>query len=171
MLQESLAENQRIPDNLQDGFFRTDFDGNFLMLNPRMAQMYEYDNTSEMLTIKTTVMYARQEDRADLLKKLWTEEHVTNYNCKARRKDQTEFWILMHVQYLRNDKDEIIGTEGLIRDITERIKLEQEVLMQHESLIEANRVLVKRVEQSISAISKVVELRDVYTVGHQKRVK
>jgi PAS domain S-box-containing protein len=171
VLQESLAENRRILDNLQDGFFRADLDGNFLMLNPRMEQMYGYDNVEEMLAVNARCMYAQQEDRVELFKKLQSDERVTNHNFKAIRKDQTEFWISMHVQYLRNDEGDIIGTEGLIRDITERRKLEQEVLKQHKDLVASNLVLKKRLEQSINAISKVVELRDVYTSGHQKRVK
>jgi len=77
----------------------------------------------------------------------------------------------MHVQYLKDDAGEIIGTEGLIRDITERRKMEQEIELQHESLIHSNEVLKKRLEQSINAISMIGELRDVYTAGHQKRVR
>jgi len=77
----------------------------------------------------------------------------------------------MHVQYLKNDAGEIVGTEGLIRDISERRKMEQEIELQHESLIHSNEVLKKRLEQSINAISMIGELRDVYTAGHQKRVR
>lgn len=171
VLQESLAEKQRILDNLQDGFFRGDLEGNFSMLNPRMAQMYGYDSVAEMIAVNANHLYAEQKDRTDLLKKLQAEGEVRNYICKSRRKDQSEFWVSMHIQYLRNDKGDIIGAEGLVRDITERVLLEQEVLKQHESLVISNQVLEKRLEQSINAISKVVELRDVYTAGHQKRVK
>ena len=171
VLQASLAENRRILDNLQDGFFRAELDGKFLMLNPRMAQMYGYDNVADMLSINAKRMYAQPEDRAELFSKLVEDGYVTSHSCKGKRKDQTEFWVSMHVQYLRNDDGEIIGTEGLTRDITGRRKMEEEIEKQHQSLIASNEVLKKRLEQSINAISKVVELRDVYTAGHQKRVK
>ena len=171
VLQDSLAENQRILDNLQDGFFRADLDGNFIMVNPRMAQMYGFDSVSEMLAIKTKDIYAQQEYREDLIKKLRKDGRVTNQNGKARRKDQTEFWVSMHVQYLRNDKGEIIGYEGLVRDITQHKMLEEEVFKQQESLMEANRVLENRVKQSMNSISKVVELGDVYTAVHENKVK
>jgi PAS domain S-box-containing protein len=171
VLHESLAENQRILDNLQDGFFRADLEGKFLILNPRMAQMFGYDSVAEMLTTTTRDLYEHQEDRMELLNKLQSVGRVTNRNRKARRKDQTEFWISMHVQNLRNDEGDIIGSEGLVRDITEHRRLEEEVLKQHEDLVASNLVLEKRLEQSINAISKVVELRDVYTAGHQRRVK
>ena len=171
VLQESLAENRRILDNLQDGFFREDLEGNFIMLNARMAQMYGYDDVADMLAIKSEHMYAQMDDREELIDKLRYDGRVNSHNCKARRKDQSEFWVSMHVQYLRNDEGGIIGTEGLIRDISARRELEQEVLNQHESLLASNQVLKTRLEQSINAISKVVELRDVYTAGHQKRVR
>ena len=171
VLQESLAENRRILDNLQDGFFRADLEGNFIMLNPRMAQMYGYKDVEDMLAIKSEHMYAQMNDREELLHKLRSDGRVNSQNCKARRKNQTEFWVSIHVQYLRNDEGGIIGIEGLIRDISVRRELEQEVLNQHESLLASNQVLKTRLEQSINAISKVVELRDVYTAGHQKRVR
>jgi PAS domain S-box-containing protein len=171
ILKDSLAENQRILDNLQDGFFRADLDGNFLMLNPRMAQMYGFDSVEEMLAIKTRNIYASQEFRANLLEKLRKDGRVTSENGKAKRKDQTEFWVSMHLQYLQNDEGEIIGYEGLVRDITQHKMLEDEVSKQQASLIEANRVLERRVEQSINALSRVVEMRDAYTAGHQRRVR
>lgn len=171
VLQESIAENQRILDNLLDGFCRVDLDGNYIMLNPRMAEIFGYDSVSEMLYTNSKMLYANMEDREYTLRELQSVGRVTNYNLQARRKDKTTFWISMHVQYLRDEDGNIIGIEGLLRDVTERKILEEEVLKQQKSLIEANLVLEKRVEETINAISKIVELRDVYTSGHQKRVK
>ena len=96
---------------------------------------------------------------------------VTSYTCQLKHKDGSLFWGSMHVQYLKDESGVIIGAEGLIRDITERRKLESEVKEQHESIRAANEVLQRRLEQSINAISKIGELRDVYTAGHQRRVQ
>jgi len=171
ILQESLAQNRRILDNLQDGFYRADLDGAFFMLNPRMAQIFGYDSVESMLLTNTKQMYANLDDRVALFEKLKVDGRVTSHVCQVRRSDGSPFWVSMHIQYLKNDAGEVIGTEGLIRDITERRKLEQEVQKQHESLIETNQVLKKRLEQSINALSKMAELRDVYTAGHQRRVQ
>ena len=171
ILQESLAQNRRILDNLQDGFFRADLDGNFFMLNPRMAQIYGYSSVEEMLPTGAKQMYVHAQDRVDLFQKLSESEHITSYVCRGKQRDGTSIWVSMHIQYLKNDDGDIIGTEGLIRDITSRRKLEQEFEQQHEILRETNAVLKKRLEQSINAISKIGELRDVYTAGHQRRVQ
>ena len=171
VLQESLEQNRRILDNLQDGFYRADLNGNFFMLNPRMAQIFCYETVERMLSTNTKQMYANLDDRVALFEKLKADGRVTSHVCQVRRKDGSPFWVSMHIQYLKNDAGEVIGTEGLVRDITERRKMEDEIEEQHFSLVASNEVLKKRLEQSINAISKVVELRDVYTAGHQKRVK
>ena len=171
ILQESLAQNRRILDNLQDGFFRADLDGNFFMINPRMAQIYGYDTAEEMLPTSAKLIYANLQDRADLFAKLSELEHVTSFACQGKKRDGSFIWVSMHMQYLRDADGKIIGTEGLIRDITSRRKLEKEFEKQHTALLETNTVLQKRLEQSINAISKIGELRDVYTAGHQRRVR
>lgn len=169
-LNASLAQTQRILDHLQDGFFRATLDGKFLMLNPRMARIYGFDSVEEMHKSTAHHMYADPQDRVTLFERLRAEGSVTSMVCRGKRQDGALIWTSMHVQYLYNDAGEPIGTEGLIRDVTERKTMEQEIEKQHESLRETNEVLKKRLEQSINAISKVVELRDVYTSGHQKRV-
>ncbi|MEA4913656.1 MAG: PAS domain S-box protein [Christensenella sp.] len=170
-LKDSLDQNRRILDNLQDGFFQVDMNGNFLLVNPRMAQIFGYDTVDDMLRVKIQSMYTDPEERAKLLIKLEAAGYLKSQACQAKRKDGSLIWISMNAQYLRNESGDIIGTEGLIRDISERRKLEQELQRQHATLIETNAVLEKRLEQSINAISKMGELRDVYTAGHQRRVQ
>ncbi len=170
-LKDSLDQNRRILDNLQDGFFQVDLNGNFLLVNPRMAQIFGYDTVDDMLRVNIQSMYTDPEERTKLLIKLEAVGYLKSQACQVKRKDGSLIWISMNAQYLRNESGDIIGTEGLIRDITERRKLEQELQRQHATLIETNAVLEKRLEQSINAISKMGELRDAYTAGHQRRVQ
>ena len=171
VLQTSVAQNRRILENLQDAFFQSTFDGDFLMLNPRAAQMFGYASADEMKQYNAVTLYAQPEDRVAMYAKLKEGGQVTSYTCQLKHKDGSLFWGSMHVQYLKDESGVIIGAEGLIRDITERRKLESEVKEQHESIRAANEVLQRRLEQSINAISKIGELRDVYTAGHQRRVQ
>lgn len=170
-LKRSLEQNQRILDNLQDGFYQSKFDGTLLMLNPRMAEMYGFPSVEEMLRVNAKTLYFDVNDRVAMLEKLHADGKVTNYVCRGKRGDGSLVWVSMHVQYLKDAAGEIIGSEGLIRDITERQQMEQEIQLQHESLLASNEILKKRLEQSINAISMIGELRDVYTAGHQRRVR
>lgn len=170
-LQRSLAQNRRILENLQDAYFQSTFDGKFLMLNPRAAKMFGFSCAEEMLQISARSIYADPQERTVMLEKLQASGIVTSHVCQLRHKDGSPFWGSMHVQYLKNEAGEVIGAEGLIRDVTERRKLETEVKEQHESIRATNEVLKRRLEQSINAICKIGELRDAYTAGHQRRVQ
>ena len=170
-VQSSLEQNRRILENLQDAYFQSTFEGDFLILNPRAAQMFGYASADEMKRSNAISLYAQPEDRAAVYDKLKESGHVTSHTCQLKHKDGSLFWGSMHVQYLKNEAGEIIGAEGLIRDITERRRLENEVKEQHESIRATNEVLQRRLEQSINAISKIGELRDAYTAGHQRRVQ
>jgi putative nucleotidyltransferase with HDIG domain len=57
-----------------------------------------------------------------------------------------------------------IGISVLSRDISE-------IISHRDKLKEANESLSRALGQTIDAISKIVELRDAYTAGHQRRVK
>lgn len=170
-LERSLAQNRRILENLQDAYFQSTFEGDFLMLNPRATQMFGYASVEEMMQHKAISLYAHPEDRAAMYEKLKEDGRVTSHTCQLKRKDGSIFWGSMHVQFLKSESGEVIGAEGLIRDINERRKLENEVKEQHESIRATNEVLKRRLEQSINAISKIGELRDAYTAGHQHRVQ
>jgi len=171
VLQASLAQNKRILENLQDAYFQSTFGGEFLMLNRSAAKMFGYDSIEEMLHINATTLYVLPTARATLFEKLKEDGRVTSFTCQLLRKDGSTLWGSMHMQFLKDEAGEVIGAEGLIRDVTERRKLENEVKEQHESIRATNAVLKKRLEQSINAISKIGELRDAYTAGHQRRVQ
>jgi len=57
----------------------------------------------------------------------------------------------------------IIAVEGIMRDITERKRAEEEAKRSTEKL-------VKAMEDTIQAMAMIVEMRDPYTAGHQRRV-
>jgi PAS domain S-box-containing protein/putative nucleotidyltransferase with HDIG domain len=67
-------------------------------------------------------------------------------------------------------ESELIGISVIGQDITERKKMENELRVQRNNLISSNVKLETLLQQSINAISRIAELRDVYTAGHQDRV-
>ena len=153
---------QRVLDNLQDAYFQIDLLGKIVMVNPSAAHLFGY-NSEEMIGMPAENLYADAKERSRMLKKLEQSGSVREYLGKRLRKDGSEFWASLNAQYIKNEQDEIVGIEGLMRDVSERIKFTEDLERQREEL-------EKRLHQSVSAISKIGEIRDVYTSGHQKRV-
>ena len=78
-------------------------------------------------------------------------------------------WVIADMQMDESGTHDIVS--GVVQDITKRKQLEQKLMEYREHLEDSNRMLAHRLEQSIAAISKIGELRDAYTAGHQRRVK
>jgi PAS domain S-box-containing protein len=125
-LSESEARLRGILDNLQDAYLRADLSGHFTMLSPSAVQMFGYDSIQEMLGLSAETLYADTGERAALLEAVRRLGRVNDWISQGKRKDGSTFWISMTVQVCRSSTGEIVGTEGVVRDITERRKAEQE---------------------------------------------
>jgi PAS domain S-box-containing protein/putative nucleotidyltransferase with HDIG domain len=140
---EKSQQNQRILDNLQDAYFQADLNGLFTLVNPKAVTMYNYASADELIGQKAESLYGSPEERQQMAEKLKQNGYLTDYVGRGRRKDNSTFWVSMNVQYVRDAGGKIIGTEGLVRDIDERIAMEEAIKNQRDHLIESNEKLLK----------------------------
>jgi PAS domain S-box-containing protein/putative nucleotidyltransferase with HDIG domain len=131
-LQKTIKQNQRILENLQDAYFQADISGNFTIVNPMAVNMYGYDSEDELLGQPASSLYADAEERDKLIASLKGKGKQNDYVAFGLRKDGSSFPVSMNVQFVQNDNGEIIGTEGLARDITEREKAETAIRLEAE---------------------------------------
>ncbi|MFC0875694.1 PAS domain S-box protein [Saccharicrinis sp. FJH2] len=124
---ESEKRLQSIFENMQDAYFQVDLDGNFSYFNPMALQMYRYDSEKELLGKPSTILYTNISEREELLNKLQETGKVKDFTGKALRKDGTTFWASMNVHFIYDNKGNIAGTEGVVRDITERLNAERKI--------------------------------------------
>ncbi|MEI6277334.1 MAG: PAS domain S-box protein, partial [Prolixibacteraceae bacterium] len=128
-----ISENKfrSIFNNLQDAFFQADLSGRFTLVSPSAVRMYGYDSESEMKGMPASKLYADETMRDKLLRKLLTDDSVIDYVGLGKRKDDSVFWVSMNIQY-RYENGNIAGTEGVVRDISERIQTELELRNKNE---------------------------------------
>ena len=94
-----------------------------------------------------------------------------NQEFEIRKHDTGEtryIWVIADLQKDESGTHDIVS--GVVQDITKRKQLERELMDYREHLEDSNKMLAHRLDQSIAAISKIAELRDAYTAGHQRRV-
>ncbi len=125
-LSESQAQLHAILDNLQDAYFRADLSGHFTAVSPSAVQMFGYDSVEEMIGLAAETLYAHEGERKSLLGEVRRLGRVNDWVAQGKRKNGSTFWVSMSVQACRSSDGEIVGSEGIVRDITERKQIEQE---------------------------------------------
>ena len=155
-----MEENYRsIFDNAREGIFRTTPEGRFVLANRAMARILGYNSPEALIDGVTDIpgqLYIHPEERSQTLEFLEREGYVKNAEVQWKRKDGATIWVHRTMRAVRDEKGKILYLEGLVTDITDRKK----------SVDQLRKALV----DTIQAIASIVESRDPYTAGHQRRV-
>ncbi|HAV78527.1 MAG TPA: hypothetical protein DCX53_14355 [Anaerolineae bacterium] len=148
LAEESLRASEEryrlLFDRMMDGVYRSTHAGKFLDINPAMVKMFGYANEEEMLEvdIKKELYFSPDERGSHILD---TGQEETDI-YRMRRKDGSEIWVEDHGSYVHDDEGNILFHEGILRDVTERIRSEQDIkrnLMELEALYE-NGLIISR---------------------------
>ena len=165
-LKQSEAKYRSIFDKSVEGIFQTTPEGQYLTANPALAKMYGYDSAEEMIADVSSLgkqVYVNPEDRIRLRKLYQEQGYVRGYEIQMYTRDKRQIWVSMNARAAKDDHGTIRYFEGTVEDITAR-------KMAEEQLIQTTEKLRKSLAGTIQAISSMVETRDPYTAGHQRRV-
>ena len=124
-LVQSQAQLNGIFENLQDAYFQTDLSGRLTIASPSAVKMYGYQSPDELIGQPAHNLYFDINERTILLSLLGSAGRTEDYVCQGRKSDGSSFWISMNVQFLYGENGHVSGTEGVVRDISERIKVEK----------------------------------------------
>ena len=121
-LRQSEERYRTLIEGMQDGVYRSTHDGSFLDVNPAMVRMFGYRDKDELLSVDiVNELYFSPEDRVNQFQDV-DDEKVDIYRMK--RKDGSEIWVEDHGRFVRDPDGNVIYHEGLLRDITERMRVE-----------------------------------------------
>ncbi|MBI4195521.1 MAG: PAS domain S-box protein [Betaproteobacteria bacterium] len=139
-------------------------DGMIRYVNPRCAEIFGYSAAGDVIE-RPVLDFVSPEDRAaverSIARRLAGESQGVRCSFRAVRKDGTETEIGADGRASSyGGRPAIIG---LLQDVTERKKAEQQIVAYIERLERALRSTVR-------VASAIGEMRDPYTAGHERRV-
>jgi len=129
-LRLSEEKYRTIIETVPDIYYRTDKDGNITMLSPSVLKILGYDSLEEIIGRRADSFWLNSGERAAMLKKIAAEGKISDYQADLVKKDGAIVHTSVSSTFYKDDKGNILGVEGIIRDISAR-KIAEEAL--HES--------------------------------------
>jgi len=128
-LRESEDKYRTILVSIEDGYFEVDIPGNFTFFNNSLCKILGYPKDEVM------GMNNRQYTDKENAKKLYetfnkvykTGKPEKGFDWKIIRKDCTKRYVEASVSLMKNAEDKPIGFRGIVRDVTERKRAEEEL--------------------------------------------
>jgi PAS domain S-box-containing protein len=143
VLRESEEKYRTILENIEDGYYEVDLNGNFTFFNDSMCRMLGYPK--EELMGMNDRQFTDKENARKLFqtfnKVYGTGQPLKGTDWELIRKDGTRRCIESSVSLKRDSSGKPIGFRGIARDVTERKQAEEALKEKTEELARSNREL------------------------------
>jgi PAS domain S-box-containing protein len=123
-------KNQAIIDNSADGIYQSDIEGKFIMVNLSMARIFGYDSPEELIRSVTDIgkqIYAEPSERSKMALLLLEQGHIENYEIQVLKKNKEVIYVSANIRVVKGENGAISYFEGILEDITDRKKAEEEI--------------------------------------------
>ncbi|MEA3358182.1 MAG: PAS domain S-box protein [Thermodesulfobacteriota bacterium] len=136
---ESEGKYRTLFEDSIDAIFITKREGEFIDANPSFLKLFGY-NLEEITKISVRDFYANPDDRGRYKKEIEKNGSVTGFSVKLVKKDGEEIDCLITASVRRDDNGAVIGYQGVIRDITEKKRAEEEKEQLESQLLHAQKM-------------------------------
>jgi PAS domain S-box-containing protein len=164
-LKESEEKYRTILESIEEGYYEVDFDSNFKFVNDSMSSILGYPKEA---MVNVNYREFMDEKNAEIVVDTFEQcrrsgKPIKAFDCEFNVNGLTLF-IESSVSLLRDSNNEPSGFRGMVRDRTEKKKLEM-------NLLESYRKLYNARSATILGLAKLAEYRDEGTGTHLERIR
>ncbi|MGD0918093.1 MAG: PAS domain S-box protein [Thermodesulfobacteriota bacterium] len=152
-LRQSEERYRTLFEESRDVIYITTREGKFTDINRSGVELFGYTK-EEMMSMNVDKIYFDPDDRPRFRQEIEQKGFVGNYEIKFRKKDGKKIDCLISAIVQRANDGSILGYQGIIRDITEQKRAE-------EQLLKSQQLLAK----TFSSLREAVFIIDDNTVG------
>jgi PAS domain S-box-containing protein len=141
-LREAQRHYYSLFEQSHDAVFNLDLQGKHLRINQRAADMLGYTQ-EEMLTMGMADVSAQLPQTRDMHKRLLAGEHIPVFERTFRHKDGHTIPVEINLELVRDEHDQPMYIQSVVRDISDRKKVESQIRLQSAALsATSNAVLI-----------------------------
>ncbi|MEW5799684.1 MAG: PAS domain S-box protein [Bacteroidota bacterium] len=148
-LQMSEEKYRKIFENVQDVYYQTDSRGRILDISPSVYR-YSKFTREELIGVPVGNLYANPGDRKTLMRILMERGEVIDMQVLLKLKDGSVLPTSVNARLVYDEHEKIIGMEGSLRDLTERVKAEN-ILRETTSRLSA---LIQNLQSGILVVNE-----------------
>jgi two-component system cell cycle sensor histidine kinase/response regulator CckA len=138
-LRESEERYRTLFEGSRDAVYITTWEGRFVDFNQGFLDLFGYTR-EELMVLQAQDSYVHPADRYRFQKEIEKKGFVRDYEVKLRKQNGKEMDCLLNASVRRGSDGTILGYQGIIRDITERKRAEQEMKALEEQLRQSQKM-------------------------------
>ncbi len=130
-LRKAEEKYRAIFENSVLGICQMTAEGEFISANQALAHIHGYSSPEELMTAITDSgrqLYVDEERKIEFWQQLREHGSVEGFEAEMRKKDGSQNWVSLSAHAVRDDHNNILYFEGIVQDITERKKLESQLM-------------------------------------------
>ena len=137
-LARSEQRYRDLVEQLPDGVYRSTHAGRFIEVNPVFVRILGYDSREELMAVDIpSQLYF---DPADREAQTQTERNEEMAIYCLRRKDGSAVWVEDHGRLELDPSGTVLYHQGILRDVTDRLRAEEERMHLEEQLFQAQKM-------------------------------
>jgi len=166
---DSADVYRRLVEAIQVGIYIVDSEWGVVYVNHAFAQILGFDTTEGIFGMNLVEeLYVQSEDRSLFLERILRTGFVKDYQVKSKNKNGNMIFLSVTSHCIRDDHGKVIGYEGVIHDITNQKRLEEDLLtekrkmeeiLDFEEKISVIKEFDRLVEFILKKVSEVLEVR------------
>jgi len=154
-LQKSEEKYRNLFEDSRDAVYITTREGELIEVNESFLDLFSL--TREGLTVlNVQQLYVNPDDRKTFQKQIEKKGSVRGFEVKLKKKDGEKMDCLLTSTVWRGSDGNILGYQGIIRDITERKKAERDLREREEEL----KIQATNLKEVVTALRVLLKQRD-----------
>ncbi|MBN2399990.1 MAG: PAS domain S-box protein [Candidatus Aminicenantes bacterium] len=126
-LLQSEKEYRDLFHESQDMIYISSPEGRYIDINPAGISLLGFSSREEALRVNVQDCYGNRQDRKKFQTLIGQQGYVKDYEVTLKRRDNVPIQVLITANVVKDKDGRCIAYRGIIRDITERRKLEQQL--------------------------------------------